>query len=453
IKLLSLKFIRQYIGNLFLTNLLFVVLGGLIALYFTAAFLPKLYPFCQWALLATLAAFLLNYLLLFAGRESVSGERRVDARVSIGQQQEIVAVLHNHYFFPVWVQLYDELPVQLQVREQRLKVLVPPFSTREVTYHFTPLTRGEYHFGRLIAYVSLPVSLAERRVYLAEELLIKVYPDFQQLRKIDFDMMATNSAPTTGSRKLRKLGHSMEFEKIKEYVPGDDVRTINWKATARSNNLMVNTYTDVRQQQIYCLIDKGRNMKLPFDGMTLLDYSINAALAVLNVALMKQDRAGIVTFSNKISDIVPADRRGDQLYRILEVLYKQQTDFLETDHEALWKLMRTRITQRSLVILFTNFETTSAMERQLPFLKQLAKNHLTCVVFFQNTLLEELHQQHPDTLEGVYIKTIAEQFALEKRLIVKELRRNGILSVLTTPQQLSINVINKYLELKARRMV
>ena len=107
----------------------------------------------------------------------------------------------------------------------------------------------------------------------------------------------------------------------------------------------------------------------------------------------------------------------------------------------------------ALILLFTNFETYSSLERQLPFLKKIAQRHLVCVIFFQNTLLKEIHESNPDNLEGIYIKTIADQFDLEKRLIVKELRRHGILSILTTPQSLTVDVVNKYLELKSRQMV
>jgi len=290
-----------------------------------------------------------------------------------------------------------------------------------------------------------------RRFDIAEPTTVKVYPAFQQLRK--YQLLALSGNTLSGVKKVRRLGHSLEFEKIKDYVQGDDVRTINWKATARSSNLMVNTFTDARQQQIYCLIDKGRNMKMPFEGMTLLDHSINASLAILNVALLRQDKAGLITFSGKVNDIVAADRRNDQMHRILETLYKQETQFKESDYEALWTTVHRGITQRSLLLLFTNFETHSSLERQLPFLRKIAQRHLACVVFFQNTLLKEIHETNPDTIEGIYIKTIADQFDLEKRLIVKELRRHGILSILTTPQTLTVDVINKYLELKARQMV
>src|SRR5690606_29816047 len=117
-------------------------------------------------------------------------------------------------------------------------------------------------------------------------------------------LLATSENVHTGMRRVRRLGHSMEFEKIKNYVPGDDIRTINWKATARSAGLMVNTYTDAREQQVFAVIDKGRNMKMPFDGMTLLDYAINATLSLLNVVLLKNDRAGLITFAHKPGSMI-----------------------------------------------------------------------------------------------------------------------------------------------------
>jgi uncharacterized protein (DUF58 family) len=252
---------------------------------------------------------------------------------------------------------------------------------------------------------------------------------------------------------MRKLGHSLEFEQIKEYVRGDDIRTIHWKATARKGQLMVNNYTDERSQQVYCLIDKGRVMKMPFEGLTLLDYAINATLILSSVALIKQDRAGILTFAEQIGNVLVADRKAGQMNQVLELLYRQQTKFLETDFEKLYVFIRTRITQRSLLILFTNFESLSSLQRQLPYIRSIARQHLLLVVFFENTELRQLTETQVDNMEDLYIKTIAERFAYEKRLIVKELQQHGITTILTAPQNLTINTVNKYLELKARRAI
>nr|WP_262915619.1 DUF58 domain-containing protein [Niabella ginsengisoli] len=266
-------------------------------------------------------------------------------------------------------------------------------------------------------------------------------------------LAATNRLQEAGIKRIRRLGHSSEFEQIKEYVRGDDYRTINWKATGRRGNLMINNYTDEKSQQVYCIINKGRVMKMPFDGMTLLDYAINASLVLSNIAMIKQDKAGLVTFAEKLDTFLTADKKPGHMNLILESLYKQQTNFLEADYEKMYATIRNRVTNRGLVVLFTNFESLESLKRDIPAFKKIAHYHLLLIVFFENTAIKGLIETNAEDLEQVYIKTIAEKFSFEKKQMVKELQQNGILSVLTTPEQLTVNTINKYLELKNRNYI
>jgi uncharacterized protein (DUF58 family) len=270
-----------------------------------------------------------------------------------------------------------------------------------------------------------------------------------QLRK--YDLMAfSNNLSQYGLKKIRRIGHTMEFEQIKEYVQGDDLRTINWKATAKKNQLMVNQFQDEKSQNVYMVIDKGRVMKMPFNGLSLLDYAINATLVLSNVILKKQDKAGILAFSKKVENRVVAEKRQSQMQLIMENLYNVKTDFFESDFSRLYVDIKKNINQRSLIMLYTNFETLDGLHRQLPYLKGIAKNHLLVVVFFNNTELNELIQKKAENVQEIYDKVIAEKFVFEKRLIVNELRKYGIYSVLTQPDQLTLDTINKYLEIKAR---
>ena len=216
---------------------------------------------------------------------------------------------------------------------------------------------------------------------------------------------------------------------------------------------MVNNYTDERSQQIYCLINKGRVMKMPFGGMTLMDYAINASLVLSNVALVRQDKAGLVTFAENLDAFILADKKTTQMNLLLETLYRQQTRFLESDFEKLFSVIRNRVTNRSLLILFTNFESLESLQREMPALKKMARYHLLLVVFFENTELKSLRESKAVKMEDIYIRTIAEKFAFEKRLMVKELHKNGIQSILTTPENLTVNTVNKYLELKTRMSI
>jgi uncharacterized protein (DUF58 family) len=427
--------------------------GFVVAVLFILSYLvPVLFNVAILLLLFIGITILVETFLLYRKRDGVEAWRILNTRLSNGDENKVGIQLKNKCDFKVLCTVIDELPYQFQERKWKRKLVVEPGKQTYIEYSVKPQERGEYSFGDVNVYVDGPLKFVRRRFIFNEEQTVKVYPSYVQMRR--FTLMAVaNRMQQTGVKRLRKLGHSMEFEQIKEYVRGDDYRTINWKATARHGDLMVNNFTDERSQQIYCLINKGRVMKMPFEGMTLLDYAINASLVLSNVALQKQDKAGLITFSQSLDAFLPADKKPTQINLILETLYKQQTNFLEPDFEKLFSVVRNRISHRSLLVMFTNFESVESLYRELPFLKRLAHYHLLMVVFFENTELKQLTEARSSTIEDIYIKTIAEKYRHEKRLIAKELRAHGIIAVLTTPQSLAINILNKYLELKNRQSI
>jgi uncharacterized protein (DUF58 family) len=269
-----------------------------------------------------------------------------------------------------------------------------------------------------------------------------------------YELLAFNRVSNQqGLRKFRRIGHSYEFEQIKNYVPGDDYRSLNWKATGRANRLMVNQYEDERSQQVYCIIDKSRAMKMPFDDLSLLDYAINSSLAISNIALKKYDKAGLITFSDKIGATVKADRKANQLNKILHTLYNERERPLEANYELMYHIARKLINGRSLILLFTNFESMFALDRVLPHLRRMNDLHLLVVIFFENTEIQGFVKQEVTTLEGIYTQTIAQKFLAEKSAMAQKLQQFGIQTILTRPEELSMNTVNKYLELKSRGMI
>src|SRR5690606_19305488 len=211
----------------------------------------------------------------------------------------------------------------------------------------------------LNCYVSTKLKFIKRRFKFGREQMVKVYPSFIQMKKYDF-LAIDNRLSHIGLKKIRRIGHTMEFEQIKNYVPGDDVRTLNWKATAKHGDLMVNQYQDEKSQPIYSVIDTGRVMKMPFEGLKLLDYAINSSLAFSNVALKKNDKVGMLTFSNSVENFLPAKNRKTHLNQILENLYNIETKFLDSDFGLLYGNIKRRVGQHSLLLLYTNFEHISA---------------------------------------------------------------------------------------------
>ncbi len=444
--------VKKYIGNLYLTTRFYLATGLCIVLFIVSFFYKPLLQLPKILLTVLFILTIIDYLFLFLVSKSPVAKRLMADRLSNGDENKIELQVINRMPFTVSMEIIDELPVQFQKRDWALNYRFAAREQKNIIYKLRPVERGEYKFGNIILYVKSLLALLMRRHDIDAAITVPVYPSFLQLRK--YELLSQTTIQTEhGNKRMRKIGHSMEFEQIKEYVRGDDMRTINWKATARKGSLMVNNFTDEKSQQVYCIIDKGRLMKMPFNELTLLDYAINSTLVLSNVCLQKQDRVGVMTFANKIGSLIAADKKPLQRENILQLLYNQDTAFLESDYEMLYMQIRNRIKHRSLLILYTNFESLSGLRRQLNYLRSIARHHLLMVVFFENTELHQLTHLKVTNIEDVYIKTIAEKFEYEKRLIVKELQKHGILAVLTTPEMLTVNAVNKYLELKARQAI
>lgn len=443
---------RSFFRNIYLNPLLFTIIGIIIALFLFAYIFPVLFYIPQLLTIALVVLILMDLFILFRAKKGIFAQRIKADKLSNGDENEIKLFIENYYRFGIKCNIIDEIPHQFQNREIDFKVQLDSLENKTIAYHLRPVKRGVYHFGSINVYVKGFIGLISRKFVFTADSEAPVYPSYIQMRK--YEMLAfANQNAEVGFKKIRRLGQSSEFEQIKEYVQGDDYRNINWKATARKNGLMVNQYIEERSQNVYNIIDKGRIMKSPFKGLSLLDYAINASLVLSNIILKKDDKAGLITFSHQMGSMVPATNKSGQMQVILETLYNQKTHYLETNFELLYATLRRKITTRSLIILYTNFDSLSNMKRQIPFLRLLNKRHLLVVVFFENTELEALSNKDVESVEDVYVKTIAEKFSFEKEQIVKELSNYGIQTILTAPKNLTINSINKYLELKSRNLI
>ena len=384
-------------------------------------------------------------------RGSVKAVRRCQPRWSNGDDNEVELILKSMFKEPVKVEVIDELPPEFQIRDFSRKVNLAAGESQSFTYQICPKERGEYHFGNVIALVSTGMGLAVRRFVCGKPTTTKVYPAFFALKSYELATIKTNNMEA-GVKRIRKIGNATEFAQIKDYVPDDDYRRINWKASARRHQLMVNVYEEEKAQHVYNIIDKGRVMQQTFNHMTLLDHAVNASLALSHIAMKKDDNVGLMTFDNKPGAFLPSTRNRSQMNRILETLYNIQTDFLESDFSELNTFINKNISKRSLIILYTNFFSIDALKRQLPFLKSISRRHRLLVVFFEDSEQNEFIKGNPTNEEEFFQHVIAEKYAFDKTLILNILQRNGILSLLTEPNNLSVNVINKYLDVKTRNL-
>ena len=442
----------NWMKSLYFSNRFFILAGAIDVMFVFSYFIPFLLPIAKALFLLWMGTTFSDFVILFYARTAVEGSRLVPERLSNGDENEIRIIIRNVLRIPVSISVIDEIPFQFQLRNFNFSLSLASGESKELIYKVRPVKRGEYEFGVVNIFVRSFLQLVSRKVTLEQEKVVPVYPSFIQMRKYEL-LAISNRLVDPGIKRIRRIGHHLEFEQIKKYVAGDDARTINWKATARKAELMVNNYQDERSQQVYCLIDKGRVMQMPFQGMSLLDYAINASLVICNIAIRKSDRAGLITFQDKIGTLLTASRLNKQMATILEILYNQKTAYRESDFSVLYSAVRRRIPQQSLLLLFTNFETVYSLKRQLPFIKNLAHQHLVVVIFFENTEMKSLVEQKAESLQSIYYKAVAEKFSYEKKMIVWELHKNGIQALLTPPEKLTINIINKYLELKARNVI
>lgn len=438
--------------GIYLSNRFYWALSGIIILFFIGYGLRISFDLGQLLLVVLIILILIDITLLYWPKHSLTGSREIPELMTLGDQNKITIRIYNQYPFNLNLNVVDELPYQLQERNLMLHAKVNGNELSRFDYEILPKERGEYRFGVINIFLNSPIGLVQRRIKCGEEQMGKVFPSVNQMKKYEILALARIST-LDGIKKIRKIGHNYEFDQIKNYVIGDDIRAINWRATGKRNQLMVNQYQDERSQAVYVFIDKSRSMEMRFEKMRYLDYAVNSALVMLNVALKKYDKAGLVTFSDKVGASIKADRSSLQLKRILEQLYREKPSEKEANYDLMMRITRKMLNGRSLILLYTNFESIHALERQLPYLRRLNKMHLLVVVFFEDKEIEEFSHSEIEEEVNVYQRILAGKYVSEKRKMQNLLMKHRIQTILTTPENLSIDSLNKYLELKARGLI
>lgn len=440
------------IANIYLNPRFFYSAGAIILLMILSYSFAVLLSISLAAMVLLILLAVFDGMFLYVGKIRVEANRVTPKVMSLGDKNFIEVIVLNKSPIQLSINIIDELPEQFQARNFIRTLTLKSQQSDTHVYDVKPLTRGEYHFGDLHCFISSPIGLVKRKITFKEERIVPVYPSIIQMKRFELKSFIRTSTEY-GVKRMQRIGHSYEFEHIKHYVSGDDYRSINWKATGRRAQLMVNQYEDEKSQQVYCLIDKSRVMHMPFDGLSLLDYAVNSSLVISNIVLQKQDKAGLITFSDKIGTALKAERSKQQLKHIIETLYNEQERPVEANYELMYMAMRNFVKGRSLVFLFTNFESQYALQRVLPQLRKINKQHLLVVVFFENTEISEFASKPAESIEDIYSQVTAEEYAYNKMQLTQQLKQFGIMSILTKPEHLTVATINKYLELKSRGLI
>lgn len=433
--------------SLFLTNRFFVVAFSLVALFCTGYVFDAAFTLARVLLVVWVVLTIVDVALLYCVRGSkMKAERECSSRFSNGDPNRVEISCVSPYAFKTWVEVIDEMPIQFQMRDAAFRGTMKANETSTFGYELRPTTRGVYQFDRIRIFFSTCLGLVQRRFTRGTSFDVKVYPSFAHLSL--YALICNHRLDEYGIKRVRQVGSDTDFEQIKDYVQGDEYRHINWKASARTHSLKVNVYQQDRSMPVYCIIDKGRMQQQTTYGLTFLEYSINAALALAYVAIKKDDQVGLTAFSTTVDAHVPASKHGAQMQLLMEALYAQQTMFGESDYSALSVHFTQKVTKRSLVMLFSNISTLNALRREMPCLRQIARRHQLVVVLFRDREMEDFLNRQPSDTEEYYQQYSVRQYNTEKIRIIKELRRNNILTVYSFPEELSVATINRYLEIR-----
>ncbi len=444
---------KNFFRSYYLTSRTFTMLGVCILLFVGGIVLNMSFILGKITLFLLFLAVLVETILLFSQAELIDFRRILPNRLSNGDQNTVTLQLRNLSKLNLSLTVFEDLPELLQLRTWQIEVPLAGSANQSTEYEVRPTQRGIYTWQNtyMLARLSL-LGLVARKLTFEAEVSVGCYPSFEQFKKLPIKALI-HSHSEANNVHIRKIGQSLEFEQIKNYVIGDNYRHINWKASAKQGRQMINQYQEERSQDIYAVIDMGRAMKMPFEQQTLLDYAINGSVALTKAILDVKDKAGLITFSSKSCSYVAARSEYKQFGVINDNLYNLETDFLESDFEKLYKFVRFKISQRSLLVIFTNFDSINSLKRNLQYLKAIAQYHLVLVIFFENSEIVNFVNQPANDIREIYSKTIGKHFLSQNQLILKELVKSGIQGLITQPHLLSMQAINKYIQIKRKQMI
>lgn len=401
---------------------------------------------------------ILVLMLFYMDWRAAGNERRFEitrlheSKLSLGVPNPITISVRNRGRRPIQFWIRDEPPEAFKIETRLLQGKIEPLETWQGLYHLQPIRRGDYDFGNFTIRWLGPLGLVlrQRQVPAAEG--VKVYPNLLDVRKYDL-LLRHNRLHEIGLRSTRMFGEGTEFERLREYQPDDDYRNINWKATARRHRPVTMQYQTERSQNVIALLDTGRMMQTPVADIAKLDYAVNAVLFLGYVATGKGDRVGVMSFADDVEHyLAPRQGRG-QFYRMLEMLYALEAQQIEPNYRKALTYLALKQRRRALVVIFTDLSSGASLDSLVAQVSLLAHSSLPLVVTISDPDVHSTAGQLPGDSLGVYQRAIASQMLDERRLTLDTLRKRGVLTLDVPANQLSLAVVNRYLELKGRTVL
>ncbi|HEX4744170.1 MAG TPA: DUF58 domain-containing protein [Candidatus Limnocylindria bacterium] len=377
--------------------------------------------------------------------------REAAPQLSIGAPHPVRLGVRGSVARPLDVTVRDEAPVSFAVDRRVLAGTVPPLGETALQYVARPRFRGTYRFGAIHARVRGPLGLVERQQRVAQDAPANVYPDLREIRRYEVTLRR-GLAYDSGQRRSRVPGAGSAFERLREYEPDDDPRSISWTATARRGRPISVEYEAERQQRVLVLLDAGRMMASTLGELTKLDHAVNTALMLAYVADRKGDEVGLLGFSDTVRSYLVPRRGRRQFLRVTEELRRLEVTTTETDYRAAFEFLRGRTSRRALVVLFTDLVDDEASRALVSAVTRLAGSNLVLCCLLGDPRLAEVAAQVPASTRDLYERVVAQDVRDARAKALATLRQRGVHVLDVSADRLTAAAIGRYLELKKRAL-
>ena len=438
---LGIGFGRRFLG-LLLLGLVWAVPG-----FWSVTFL---WGMAAWDLIVVIA--FVGDLLLMPGQGKLEVERQFASVPAIGCSTEIKLRIANRGRTTVHCIVRDAPPTALRMNRQELPCVIAPQRSIELSYEANAVERGDYTFGDVYIRVQSAMQLAERWYRASLPQKIRIYPNLDAARRATLYLMRSRQIEQE-RRRLRLRGHGQEFDSLRDYQEGDELRNICWSATARRGKLVTKVYTVERSQPVWIILDTGRLLRARIGNMSKLDYAADAALSLAQLALFSGDKVGLLAYGRRIKSKVPPARGMARLRIIADQLASIAGEAPEADHLLAAGTLSTAQRRRSLVIWITDLAETAMTPEVIESASQFLKQHVVLFVVVGQPELASRVEETPQTADRMYEMAAAEEMIQRREVLLSRMRDQGALAMEVMPGKLSTTLMDQYLSVKERHLI
>jgi len=428
----------------------------LVALGFIPLILSWQIPWLRWVTLAYDVALLTAAFI--DGRSSrlptnLTLRRQFGGRFAVGANTEVRIQIENNSPSAITLFIKDEYPPQMTLLgERQARIRVPAQTIAALIYELRPPKRGSFQFGRIVVRFVSRLNLVWCETSIAAEQSVKVYPNMRRAREAELKALGARSL-VAAHRKTSWRGEGREFESLRDYVRGDELRHISWTATARRGKLTTRQYQIERDQTILIVLDSGRLMTARIEQETKLDSAVHAALALMSAAARAGDNAGLMVFGRRIKSFLPPGRGHDHIDAALEALHAIEPEMIEPSYSRAFEFVSANSKKRSLVVLLTDLVDEEGSKELLTSLKLLRPRHLPLVVTIADRDLKALVSTSPANATELFSQSVAEEIIHHREAALRLVESQGGLALDVTAAALAPALLEKYLQVKERGLL